>query len=293
MRYLVRRLKVLFPSLGRKRIAQTLARAGLHLSASTVGRMLKDRGRAPKSPKESGEQRAIDTRAVTAKHPNHVWHVDLTVIPTSAGFWAPWSPLSLPQVWPFCWWIGCAVDHYSRSVLGFAVFKTPPTSSAVRMFLGTIIRKAKACPKYIVCDKGVQFTSAGFKAWCKRKNIRPRYGAVHRYVSIAVIERFIKSLKEEWLRRLIIPLRLDAMRADLSVYMSWFNEHRPHQALEGKTPMEVYHHLAPANADRRFEPRSKWPTRREPDASSIRLTLVVTYHKGRRHLPVIELKQAA
>ena len=53
VRYLVRRLKVLFPSLGRKRIAQTLARAGLHLSASTVGRMLNHRGRDPEHPMEA------------------------------------------------------------------------------------------------------------------------------------------------------------------------------------------------------------------------------------------------
>jgi transposase-like protein len=26
----------------------------------------------------------------------------VTVAPTSAGFWTPWFPLSLPQVWPFC-----------------------------------------------------------------------------------------------------------------------------------------------------------------------------------------------
>ena len=50
--YVVCRLKVLFPSMGRKRIAQTLTRAGLHLSASTVGRMLKDRGRDPVRPVE-------------------------------------------------------------------------------------------------------------------------------------------------------------------------------------------------------------------------------------------------
>ena len=39
--YLVRHLKVMSPSLGKVRIAQMLARAGLHLSATTVGRMLK------------------------------------------------------------------------------------------------------------------------------------------------------------------------------------------------------------------------------------------------------------
>ncbi len=255
--------------------------------------MIKEAGRSPEPPVETGADLAIDTRTVTAKRPNHVWHVDLTVVPTAAGFWVPWSPLSLPQVWPYCWWIACAVDHYSRLVLGFAVFTKQPTSASVRAFLGRTIHRSGACPKYIVCDKGVQFTSDGFQAWCNRKNIRPRYGAVHRYGSIAVIERFIKSLKKEWLRRLIIPLRLEVMRADLTVYTSWFNEHRPHQALEGRTPLEVYHHLAPASAARRFVPRANWPTHRGRGEPGIRTALVVTYHEGRRQLPIFELRQAA
>jgi len=44
---------------------------------------------------------AATPRAVTAKHPNHVWHVDLTFVPP-VGFWIPWLPLALPQVGPFC-----------------------------------------------------------------------------------------------------------------------------------------------------------------------------------------------
>src|SRR2546425_5545997 len=31
-------------------------------------------------------------------------------------------PISPPQVWPFCWWVGIAVDHYSRRVMGYAVY---------------------------------------------------------------------------------------------------------------------------------------------------------------------------
>ena len=302
VRHLVRRLKVLFPSMGRKRIAQTLARAGLRLSVSTVGRMLKHRTADPRDPTEAeaaglaktdGAERPTNTRTVTAKRPNHVWHVDLTVVPTAAGFWTPWFPLSLPQVWPFCWWVACAVDHYSRLVLGFAVFKKQPTSAAVRAFLGRAIGKSGASPKYIICDQGPQFANAGFKAWCKRKNIRPRYGAIHRYGSIAVIERFIKSLKEEWLRRVTIPLRLEAMRNDLSAYVSWFNEHRPHQSLDGRTPQEVYEDRTPASPSRRFEPRAKWPAHRDDAVPCVRLTLSVSYHEGRRHLPITELRRAA
>jgi hypothetical protein len=63
--------------MGKVKIAQTLARAGLHLSVSTVGRMLKE------PPPPLSKQVAIFTdRVVTAKRPNHVWHLDLTTVPT-------------------------------------------------------------------------------------------------------------------------------------------------------------------------------------------------------------------
>jgi hypothetical protein len=42
VRYLVKQLKVLLPAMGKARIAQVLARAGLHLGVTTVGRMLKE-----------------------------------------------------------------------------------------------------------------------------------------------------------------------------------------------------------------------------------------------------------
>jgi transposase-like protein len=42
VRYLVKQLKVLLPTMGKTRIAQVLARAGLHLGVTTVGRILKE-----------------------------------------------------------------------------------------------------------------------------------------------------------------------------------------------------------------------------------------------------------
>ena len=185
------------------------------------------------------------------------------------------------------------MDHYSRFVLGLAVFEQQPTSSAVRAFLGRTIAKIEACPKYIICDQGKQFTSSGFKTWCKRKDIRPRYGAVHQYGSIAVIERFIKSLKDEWLRRMIIPLRLGAMRSELSACTTWFNKHRPHQALDGCTPREIYEDPALLDPSPGTDTRQAHSTIHNVVAPRPRCTLVVTYHEGRRHLPIIELRRAA
>ncbi len=104
VRYMIRRFKTLCPTMGKVKIAETLARAGLHLGATTVRRMLKQKhrptpegslaGHRPKVGRERTRVRA-EQCIVTAKYPNHVWHVDLSVVPTGLGFWVPWLPLSL------------------------------------------------------------------------------------------------------------------------------------------------------------------------------------------------------
>jgi transposase InsO family protein len=108
-------------------------------------------------------------RRVTAKYPNHVWHIDLTVVPSASGFWASWLPFALPQCWPFCWWLALVVDHYSRRVLGFALYFRQPTSEQVRQFLGRVIAQIGKPPKHLVSDQGKQFSSEGFKRWCLRQ----------------------------------------------------------------------------------------------------------------------------
>jgi hypothetical protein len=98
--YVVQRLKALCPGMGKVKIAETLARAGLHLGATTVRRILKEKPLP--TPSEDDDAVIDKQRVVTAKYCGHVWHVDLTTLPTS-GFWATWFPFALPQCWPFAW----------------------------------------------------------------------------------------------------------------------------------------------------------------------------------------------
>ena len=186
--YIVRRLKVLCPSMGKAKIAQVLCRAGLHLGSTTVQRMLHPKPRSRPTSVSSSFP-----RVVTAKRPNHVWHSDLTTVPTSLGFWTSWFPFSLPQRWPFCWWVAVAVDHHSRRIMGFAVFDQQPTSVAVRTFLGRTIGKVGVAPRHLITDQGKQFRDKAFGQWCRRRGIRQRFGAVGKYGSIAVIERLIRT----------------------------------------------------------------------------------------------------
>ena len=164
VRYLVQRLKTLCPMLGKVKIAQVLARAGLHLGQTTVGRILEEKP-APKPAATQPSQ--TKQRVVTSKYPNHLWMADLTTVSIGSGFWATWLPFSLPQRWPFCWWVGVVIDHYSRRIVGVTLFWQEPTSEAVRAFLGRVIHAAKAKPRHLVTDKGPQFWNKNFKAWCR------------------------------------------------------------------------------------------------------------------------------
>lgn len=293
--YLLRRLKILCPTLGKVKIAQVLARAGLHLGPTTVRRMLRET--PPPIPCPTLH---ITPRTVTARRPNDLWHVDLTTVPTALGFWTPWTHFALPQVWPFCWWVAVAADHHSRRIMGFAVFPSQPSSAFVRRFLERLFRSHQ--PRHLLSDQGSQFTARAFKRWCRRRGVRQRFGAIGKHGSPAVIERCIRTIKHECTRRLVlVPYRLAAMEQELAVYFSWYNGHRPHSRLGAVTPDEIYHHWRRAYRTPRFEPRPRWP-RRSPCASpqalirgqpGVTLDLAIRSHAARRHLPIITLKRAA
>jgi putative transposase len=296
VRYAVQRLKLLCPDLGKAKIAKILCRAGLHLGTTTVGRIIKE-------PPHPAPARAASSskRVVTAKRPNHVWHTDLTAVPIGSGFWAPWLPSTLPQCWPFCWWVAVVIDHYSRRAVGVWIFMGRPRSVVVRSFLGRMIAQASVTPKYLICDKDSIFWCGGFKSWCRRKGIRPRFGAAGKHGSIAVVERFIRTMKDEGTRRAMVPQRRTTFRTELKHFVSWYNTHRPHTTLDGKTPDEVYFSLRPANRQPRIEPRKRWPRVAPCAAPSTliagqpgdRFTLNVEFLGGARHLPVVSLRRAA
>jgi len=296
---IVGRIKATFPALGTQRIANMLARAGLHVARTTLRRFLKKGPRstepAPAEASSVATPTAEPPKRIISRGPNHTGLVDLTVMPTTAGFWVPWLPFTFVQQWPFCWWVAVIIDHFSRAVVGHAVFRQQPTAPEVCRVLGRAAKRAGRAPKYLVSDHGPQFQDE-YRAWCKRRGVKPRYGAIGAYGSIAIIERCIKTIKDEGLRRIVVPFRQTEMQAQVEAVVGWYNRCRPHEALSGATPNEIYRRVRPARDRPRFEIRERYPTRgrrklRAPKGTPLRL--VVGYHEGRRHLPVVRLRAAA
>ncbi|MCL2118090.1 MAG: hypothetical protein FWH27_06640 [Planctomycetaceae bacterium] len=71
---------------------------------------------------------------VQAWYPDHVWSVDLTVVPSTDGLWVPWSPNALTQVHPYSWYVMVVIDHYSRKVMWAltCLSNNPPRRTSVR-----------------------------------------------------------------------------------------------------------------------------------------------------------------
>ena len=116
-----------------------------------------------------------------------------------------------------------------------------------------------------------------------------------------MIERLILTTKQMLRLLPLIPLRRESLRRELVAIFGWYNEHRPHTGLAGKTPNEVYRVLRPANRRPRLEPRKRWPRASlcaNPHAlvagqPGDHFNLEVSYHGRRRHLPIVSLRRAA
>jgi hypothetical protein len=129
-----------------------------------------------------------------------------------------------------------------------------------------------AKPKYLIVDQGSEFKSDHFKNdWCKNHGILPRFGAVGKHGSIAVVERFHRTFKDI-LRLATIPEEQSRYEQEASLIIDWYNEHRPHNTLDGKTPNEVYFFRQAANE----QPTSSQRAANEQPTSSQRAATLRT-----------------
>ena len=297
-------LKATQPSMSCQRIADSLCRIALHISDRTVRRMLREAPTpslaAVRNDALSGSETRHAARTVTAREPGHVWNIDITVMPIFGGFWLPWLPYALPDRWPFCWHIVVVLDHFSRAVVCATAFPSKPRADDVCRVLDYAVRCAGGAPKHIVSDQGLQFRDA-YKGWCAMHDVEPRFGAIGKHGSIALIERFMRTLKSEGLRRILAPLQVGAMNRELALFCRWYNVHRPHRALRGASPAEIRDERMPAHRVLGYETRPRHPLRgklaqrrRIQKVESVgKLELVVSHLEGRKHLPVLELRRAA
>jgi putative transposase len=160
-------------------------------------------------------------RGVTIDRPNQVWAMDTTYIPMRRGFI----------------YLTVVLDWATRRVLAWRRSNSLGADVAV-----AALEDAIACygvPEIMNTDQGSQFTSGAFIGLLQEHDIRISMDGKGCWRDNVFVERLWKSIKYEHVYLHAYDSVSDA-RSKLAGYLDFYNRRRPHTALAGRTPDDVY-----------------------------------------------------
>jgi putative transposase len=163
-------------------------------------------------------------RAITA--PNQVWAMDITYLPMRRGFV----------------YLAAVLDWATRRVLAWRL----SNSMTVDFCLDALEAAIRDCglPKILNTDQGSQFTGTAFVGLVQQHGIQLSMDGKGSWRDNLFIERLWKSVKYEEVYLHAYDSVAEA-RGRLARYVTFYNQGRPHSALDGQTPDMVYFALLP------------------------------------------------
>lgn len=159
-------------------------------------------------------------RGLALNGPNHVWGVDITYVRLLTGW------LYLVAV----------LDWYSRYVLSWALSDSLEISFVLEAMHRAL---AQATPSICNSDQGSHFTSPQYTELLLAQAVQISMDGKGRALDNIFTERLWRSVKYEevYLHDYAHPRQA---RQGLGRYFPFYNHQRPHQALNYRTPAEVY-----------------------------------------------------
>ena len=158
-------------------------------------------------------------RAITM--PNQVWAMDITYIPMRRGFL----------------YLAAVLDWATRRVLAWRLSNT----MTVDFCLDALDSAIRDCglPAILNTDQGSQFTGTAFVGAVRAHGISLSMDGKGAWRDNLFVERLWKSVKYEEVYLHAYDSVTEA-RHGLTRYFTFYNQGRPHTALDGQTPDMVY-----------------------------------------------------
>ena len=129
------------------------------------------------------------------------------------------------------------MDWFSRRVLAWRLSITMETDFCVDALREAMDRHGR--PEIFNTDQGVQFTSAMFLDELSSRGLRISMDGKGRFLDNIFIERLWRSLKYEEVYIKAYGSVVEA-RQGIGAWLGFYNEKRPHQALDYRTPRAVF-----------------------------------------------------
>jgi putative transposase len=215
------------PFLGSRRLTKWLMERGEEVNRKRVQRLMRLMGLEAIYPKPklsaAGRGHRIYPyllRNVSIERADQVWSTDITYVPLACGFM----------------YLAATIDWYSRYVLAWRLSNTLDGSFCLEMLEEALSRGR---PEVFNTDQGVQFTALAWTGRLESAGVAVSMDGKGRCLDNVFVERLWRSVKYEevYLHRYeIVP----QLVSGLERYFAYYNEGRPHQSLDYRTPATVY-----------------------------------------------------
>lgn len=218
------------PVYGYRKITAVLKSRGFIINKKRVQKIMRSLSLSGVQPKKNLSKKRrndcifpylLDKYAPSAQ--NTVWCIDTTYVRTIYGYV----------------YLVCLIDVFSRKIVGYDISTMPDTASALRALRMALMSNYRL-PSIINMDQGSQFTSKEWINTIQSHGFLVSMDGKGRWADNIWIERFWRSCKYEAVHLHETYKSVDAARQALIAYINWYNNERVNQALNYKTPAQVY-----------------------------------------------------
>jgi len=216
-----------YPFFGSRRMTQWLRREGHAVGRGRIQRLMRQMGLEAIYPRRNLSHRHRQDpifpyllRGLIVERPDQVWCSDITYLRLLGGFL----------------FLSVVLDWFSRYVLSWQLSNTLESRFCV-LALEEALKRTQ--PQIFNTDQGSQYTSSEFTSVLRQAGVRISMDGRGRYLDNIFVERFWRSLKYEdiYLREYSTPMEASE---GIARYVDFYNNLRPHQALDYRTPAEAY-----------------------------------------------------
>lgn len=216
-----------YPIYGYRRITEILRRNGVIVNRKRVQRLMKLLGlRAiypgPNTSKRNHAEMVYPylLKDLSIERMHQVWQIDITYLRVSGGFV----------------YLIALIDVYSRLVVSWRLSNDLSTLACMDCLDEAVAKYGS--PEIVNSDQGAQFTSEDWINLLIKYSIKISMTGVGRSNDNAYIERLWRTLKYEGIY-LHGYQTIKELKKELPHLIYWYNNERPHQSLDYKTPREM------------------------------------------------------
>lgn len=212
---------------GAEKIRIVLADNGIHVSKKRISAIMQELGlssvrvdaKKQFKRKQQYEKQNLLKREFSAGHPNQIWVSDITYFKVKS-YWV---------------YLCIILDLYSRRIVGWRISRNMSTNLVTATFKAAFQERRQPQNLTFHSDRGKQYISKALTGLFQRYGIKQSFSATARPLDNAVAETFFSTFKREEAYRKDYTSE-QHFRRSVEEYIHFYNEVRPHQTLNYKTP---------------------------------------------------------